>query len=333
MLLRLAPLLLVSQLAHAEPTVLRMAAIAPDGTLWARELKAFMRAVEAGTGGAVKIKAYFGGIAGDEPTALERARKGQLSGAVGALMCEQLAPVLRVLRVPGLIRNREEARHVVNVLHPEITAEMSKNGFAYIGSAGFGLDVLFTRKPVTSMAELRATRFWLREHDEVMRSVLAQIGVQLTMVPHIDGARLYDEGRVDGFITPPANALSFQFAGQAHAFTDFKLGYLIACGALTNASFDALPIAYREEILRQAAVLATRFEELNVEFDAQLLGKLFAKQGLRRVEPNPAFRRDLDAALSSGRQAIDPALVPPALLKRVSDLVDAFRRAEKQKPR
>jgi TRAP-type C4-dicarboxylate transport system substrate-binding protein len=306
--------------------VLRIAAIAPDGTQWARTMKAFARTVETEAEGSVRVKYYLGGIAGDEPTALDRARKGQLSGAIGALMCEQLAPVLRVLRVPGLIRNRDEGRHVLNVLHPEITAEMKKNGFVYLGSAGFGLDLAFTRKPVTSLAELRGTRFWLREHDELMRSVLASLGLQLTMAPHPDAAKLYDDGKVDGFIAPPATALSFQWAGQVRAFTDYRLGYLVACGVLTNAAFDALPTASKEAVMSSAAMLGTQFEEVNTQFDNELIGKLFAKKGLKRIEPSAELRRELDEALAVGRRNIPAALLSPELLARVTQILDDYRR-------
>jgi TRAP-type C4-dicarboxylate transport system substrate-binding protein len=323
-------LLLVGQVARAEPTTLRIAAIAPDGTLWARDMKAFARGVEEDTRGAVHIKYYFGGIAGDEPTALERARKGQLSGAMGALMCEQLAPSLRVLRVPGLIRTREEGRHIVNLLKPDISAEMRKNGFTYLAAAGFGLDVVFTRKPVTSLAELRATKLWIREHDDVMRTVLGGAGLNLVVLPHGQAARAYDEGRVDGFIAPPASALSFQWSSQAHAFTDFKLGYLVACGAITNAVFDALPVEHREQLFSHAALMTHRFEEANVGFDRQLLGKVLPKQGLTRVEPDDGFRRELLEQVEAQRAAITTELVPRALIERVVIALAEFRQKPKK---
>jgi TRAP-type C4-dicarboxylate transport system substrate-binding protein len=326
----LLTLLLLARSAAAEPTVLRMAAIAPDGTLWSHAMKQFARALEEGTGGAVKIKYYFGGIAGDEPTALERARKGQLSGAMGALMCEQLAPSLRVLRVPGLIRTRAEGRHVVNVLHSEIAAEMKKNGFTYLGAAGFGLDVPFTRRPIGSLAELRATKLWIREHDEVMGNVLGGLGLQLVPLPHGEAARAYEQKRVDGFIAPPASALSFQWSSQSHAFTDLKLAYLVACGALTNVVFDALPNAYRDQIMTQAALLEQRFEEANEGFDQQLLDRVFVKNGLRRIEPSPAFRRELQTELDARRKSIPPELVPPALIEKMAIALDEFRRTQQK---
>src|SRR3954466_7055760 len=106
-------LFFLTSLVHAEPVQLRMAAIAPDGTSWARELKAWARGVESGTHGEVKVKWYLGGIAGEETAALDRVDRDQLDGVAGALMCEALAPTLRVMRVPGLIQNREAGAKVL----------------------------------------------------------------------------------------------------------------------------------------------------------------------------------------------------------------------------
>src|SRR5512146_1049314 len=78
--IRLAPTALLALLlgpasASAAPIQLRMAAIAPDGTEWARELKAFSAAVQAATADRVRIKWYLGGIAGDENGSIDRIRR------------------------------------------------------------------------------------------------------------------------------------------------------------------------------------------------------------------------------------------------------------------
>src|SRR4051812_2756063 len=74
-------------------TLLRLATVAPDGTAWARELKAFSRDLEAQTRGELSAKWYFGGIAGDDVQVGERIQRGQLDGvASGGMLCQQLSP-------------------------------------------------------------------------------------------------------------------------------------------------------------------------------------------------------------------------------------------------
>src|SRR5262249_9030069 len=60
-------MLLLPASASAQPvSVLRMSTAAPDGTGWARELKAMGDSVQAATHGALRFKWYFGGVTGDE---------------------------------------------------------------------------------------------------------------------------------------------------------------------------------------------------------------------------------------------------------------------------
>src|SRR4051794_19867579 len=148
--------------SQAEPIKLRMAAIAPEGTAWARELHALARDVETTTHGAVIMKWYLGGIAGDELASIERVRRGQLDGVGGALFCNRLAPSLWVFRLVGLMGLKQRtAELVLNRLRPQLDREMDANGFVDLGIGSFGAEILFTRKPVRSMDDLRAGRYWI----------------------------------------------------------------------------------------------------------------------------------------------------------------------------
>src|SRR3954463_7446180 len=101
-------LLLASATRGAEVPTLRLATIAPEGSAWARELAAYARDVDESTHGAVRIKIYYSGIAGDEFTVLDRIRREQLDGALASESCTRLAPSMKVTRIVGLFQTREE---------------------------------------------------------------------------------------------------------------------------------------------------------------------------------------------------------------------------------
>ncbi|HSN33935.1 MAG TPA: TRAP transporter substrate-binding protein DctP, partial [Ideonella sp.] len=129
MRLVLCAVVLLGSAAHAEEVTLRMGTMAPAGTAWARELNAFAREVDARTSGQVRIKWYFGGISGDEPTMGERIRRGQLDGAAsGGPLCETMAPSMRVMRVVGLLTTPEEAGFVAGRLWPVFESEFHGSG-------------------------------------------------------------------------------------------------------------------------------------------------------------------------------------------------------------
>ena len=227
--------------AHAEPHLLRMASVAPDGTNWARELKALARDIERETEGAVRMKWYLGGIAGGDIEAGDRVARGQLDGVgAGVWQCERWAPSMRVTRLPGLFRNREESRQVGLRLHGLFEEEFKKAGFVYLGGTAIGPSMIFLRKPVRTFAELKQVKLWSLDGDTTKASLLRAIGLTLVPLSFEQSRRAFDDGQVDGFLAPPTGALGFQWSTQARYLLDVVTDYLLGCVVISNTAFDKL---------------------------------------------------------------------------------------------
>jgi TRAP-type C4-dicarboxylate transport system substrate-binding protein len=310
---------------RANPVRLRMAAIAPEGTSWARELHAFARDVEAATAGEVRIKWYLGGVAGDEHTALGRARAGQLDGLAGPSFCEELAPSLRVMRTVGLFQNRDEAVDVLGRLGPQLDEEFRKAGFVNLMYAVFGSDIIFSRRPVRSMAEFRALRWWMWDQSTMFIATLPKLGARVEVTPIEQLAAAYRDGVVDGFIMPPAVALGYQVSPLAGWFSDLDTAMLPGCMVLTNAAMDPLPIEQQRAIRTAAAKFRIRFNHVSAELDHALLSGLFEKQGLRRSPVSTQFRYEFLEAAKAAREQLDQQLLPRNLLARVLALLADYR--------
>ncbi len=322
-------LLCLSSVSRADEVTLRMGTMAPDGTAWARELKAFARQVESGTSGQVRIKWYFGGISGDEPAMGDRIRRGQLDGAAsGGPLCETLAPSMRVMRVVGLLTTEREAAYVAGRLWSIFEAEFHKSGIVGLGTTTLGPHILFSRRPIRSMGDLRKTRFWVWDRDDVLRAELASFGVDMVALPVGDAYRAYDEGRVDGFIAPASVALAFQWSALARYVTDLRLDYITACLIVADRAFDPLPQASRDVIRSAGGKLTQRFADIGVQQDAMLLGGLFSKQGVTTVPVDPRLATEFFELARSTREKLDRNLVPAPLLSRVLGILADFRASQ-----
>lgn len=326
--MRLAALLVAiaawSPTASADPVTLRMAAIAPDGTQWARELKAFARDVELQTHGELRIKWYLSGIAGDELTALERVRHGQLDGEAGAIFCQRLAPSLRVVRLVGLYETRQEAIYVMGRLKPVLDEEMRKSGFANLGQAVFGSDALFSRTPIRTLADLKAMKVWTWNLDPVWQTTLDELGVRSIVTSLDDLAGAYGKRVFDAFFAVPSAALAYQWSTQASYVADTGAAVLPACMVVANAAVDPLPLESKQALLASAGKFMSRFNDTSMMLDDALMGGLFEKQGLKKVDA-PALRTELFRAAAAARKKLGAALVAPALLSSVEKMLDEYR--------
>ena len=190
--------------AAEEPTILKFASVAPEGSVLAQELKRWGQDVDVITAGRLHIKWYLSGVAGDELEQGDRMMKGQLDGSAGGQMfCNRIIPSMRVTRLPGVFQSREEAADAINRLNPAMVKEAHDHGFSLLTAVSLGPDVIFTRTPVHSLAELRRLKLWRWDLDEVGIATSREMGLQVVPLPLADGARAYDSGRVDGFLAIP----------------------------------------------------------------------------------------------------------------------------------
>ena len=321
----LVALSLAAAAAHADPIVLRVATIAPDGTGWAREFAAWTRDVDAVTHGAVHIKLYNSAIAGDEFTVLDRIKREQLDGAIASESCVRLGPSLRVTRIFGLFQSREESVYVLGRLDAKIEAEFQRAGFTYMGGVTLGPDMLFTRAPVRSMAELRKTLLWIWDIDDALRTQAPALGMQIVALPIEGAARAYDDKSVDGFISMPSAALAFQWSAQAHYLEDLALSYRNGCAFFASRSFDALPLDAQRSLRAAAAKLRARINDLNLRQDNALIGGLFARQGIKTVPVSDEFRMEFFRDARDVRARVGEKLVSPKLLEEVLSWLADYR--------
>ncbi len=320
-----AVVLLLAGAARAEPRVLRMATIAPEGTSWARELKAYARDIEALTNGELKMKWYLGGIAGDELTAVERIRKGQLDGEAGAIFCQSLASSMRVARIPGLFHDAEEATYVLNRLKGNIDAEMRQSGFANLGAASFGFDVIFSRLPVRTMQDFKKTHFWIWSLDPIWKAMVATMGLQATASPVEAAGHVFEEQKLDAFIAAPTAALAYQWSTQTRYATGLQTAFLPGCMVISNSTFDGLSLEHQQALRVAGAKFFARFNDLNRSMEEQLMGRLFEKQGLQMITPSDQFKREFFEAARQAREKLGDQLAPKELIEKVNVWLTEFR--------
>jgi TRAP-type C4-dicarboxylate transport system substrate-binding protein len=321
-------LITMLSLAHADPGVLRFATAAPEGSGWARELKAVTRELRTSSHGALNIKWYFGSIAGTEDEVENRIRRGQLDGiASGGMLCMKMAPTMRIARLPGLFENREEVMSVLNRLHGEIDAEFLQHGYITLGWSGFGFDAVFSRKPVSSMADLRAGNFWLWSLDPVWQAVAAEMGIHFKASEPNEAIQRFQADNLDGMIANPTVALVFQWSTETRYFTPLHASFLPVCVILQKSAYESLTVEQREELKGASAKMLARVNDISESTDKALLGGLFEKQGLRPVPLSPQFRRDFLEEAKRARRALGDKLVPAALLQRVETQLQELRAA------
>jgi len=312
--------------AAADPTVLRIATVAPDGTLWARELKAFAAEIAAATGDTVRVKWIFGGIAGDEHELHDRIRRGQLDGvASGGPMCNELAPTLRLFLSPGLFLDRNESTYVLSRLYHHVEEEFAHSGYALIGLAGVGPMMIFSRRPLRSMADLQHLRLWTWADAPWFNDQWRALGVAATPTPIYEVAGAYTGDRLDAMIAPPTAALAFQWTTLTPFLSQLRIGFLNGCVIVSARVFDALPHEAQLTIRAAAARLNRRFEDAGRVQDEALLNGLLARHGVQQTPVDATFRSDFFESARAMRDHLAADVMNRQQLARIQSLLADYR--------
>jgi TRAP-type C4-dicarboxylate transport system substrate-binding protein len=301
-----------------------MATSAPDGTAWARELRAFARDVQAGTDGELVVKWYFGGVAGDEAEMMERNGKAQLDGMGAGMLCTRVAPAMRAFNIPGVVQGRDEANYLSQKMGPEYAAEAQKSGFTMLFTSGLGPVLFYTRAPISTMEELRKVMLWRWNLDEAGVLASREMGMPVWTARVEEAGPAYDAGKVDGFTAPPAAALAFQWSTRARWFSDLTLGTLPGCFVIAQRAWDSLSNEHRAGVATAVAKFVGRFDELGRMQDETLL-TLFERQGVHRAAADELLHASFFEAARAARERLGPSLVSPQLLTRTMSLLADYR--------
>jgi TRAP-type transport system periplasmic protein len=312
--------------ARGEVVTLRLSTVAPEGSAWANFFRDWARELELVSAGSVKIKWYLGGVTGDELETFAAIRKGHLDGmASGGMICERLAPSMRVQGLPGMFQSREEAGYVMEELRATLEQETRRAGFELLIASGLGPEVIFSRTPVRTMADLRRLKLWRWSADDVGIAMSREMGFTIVATDVDQAARAYDDGRIDGFLAIPTGALAFQWSTQARYITDLRAGFLTGCIVVAHRALDRLSAEQQRLFRRLLAKYDALFQELGRRQDEALLGGLFQKQGVKPIPPSEGFRSEFFESARGARERAASRFIARPTLDRVLKLLADYR--------
>lgn len=317
---------LSASVGGADVTRLRFAAIAPEGTAWAREVKAFVREIETVSEGRVTVRVYLGGIAGDDLEMGRRMRRDQLDRVLSAgTVCQEVAPAFLALRIPGLLMSRDEASYVANRLMPRFREQARAHGAVLLSIAPLGRDVVLSRTPIDSLEALRRLKLWQWDIEPATIAYSRAMGLQILPLPVGDAGQAYEAGKIDGFIAIPSAIFGFQWFARRIFLSQLPFAPVFGCVIMSAPSFDRLPPELREVVQAAAAKLGQRFAESTKAQDEQLLSGLFDKQGVTSVPVSAELRVRFLQAAHEARDRLAGTIVPGELLMQVQSMLADYR--------
>lgn len=327
----LATTLLSLLLAHAPAQALdiKIATLVPDGTVWMQEMRKGAGEIGQRTGGRVNFKFYPGGSMGSDRAVLRKIRAGQLQGGAltgGAL--GEIDPDMQLYSLPFLFRSTGEIDYVRSRMDKLLIQGLEKKGFVTFGLGDGGIAYLMSNSRVNKVDDLRTQKVWIPEGDDVLRDILASLGVSPVPLPLTDVLTGLQTGLITTVGTSAVGAIALQWHTRVKFVTDVPALYLFGAMAVDKKAFDRIA-APDQKVLRE--VMERVFVNLNrqTRLDDQNAREALKKQGIRFIAFAPEETAKLQAAADQsierhGKQGAFSI----ALLRQIQEHLAAYRRLQ-----
>ncbi|RMH42963.1 MAG: hypothetical protein D6689_06455 [Deltaproteobacteria bacterium] len=290
---RIAAALAIGVVAGAAPAAageLRIATLAPEGSLWMKQLEKAAEKIAEATDGRVVLKYYGGGSQGDERDVIRKMRIGQLDGAaLTSVGLSMIYPGIRVLQLPHFFADTDELDYVRKKMWPYFQKKFREQGFELLTPGDVGWIYLFSTRPIRSRKDLERAKLWVWQGDPLASQLTDKLGFNGVPLAVPEVLPALASGRIDACFGSPLAAVALQWHTQVRYMTSLRVVYGIGGMVMRSASWQAMSPADR-------AV-------------QQAIGRKLTRKTIERV------RRDNDRALRAlQREGMQIVQTPPEMV-------------------
>jgi TRAP-type C4-dicarboxylate transport system substrate-binding protein len=336
---RLLPLAVAAGLAaalHPSPlgaaTLLKMATLSPDGSVWHQILKGMETEVAQATQGRVTIRLYANGVAGDDPDMVRKMRLGQLhAAALTVAGLNEIDDGFKVFGMPLFFADYEELYHVLDALRPEMARRLEARGFVLLGWGQAGWVHLFSTKPVATIDDLKRLKLFQWAGDDSMVQWWKSQGFRPVSLAATDVMTGLQTGMVEVLPTTPLAALSFQYFRQTPHMLELGLAPLVGGTVVTRKAWNTVSEADRQHLLAAAQKAEKRFAQEIPKQDAAAVAEM-RKRGLQVTPAAGAAAEEWRRGAATLATTLRGGIVPAAVYDLAIAARDAYRRQAGKQP-
>ena len=304
---------------------LKMATLAPQGSIWDQAIRTMGERWTKDTAGRVQLKVYAGGVAGDESDALRKTRAGQFQGlALTVAGLTEIDTAFNVFQIPMYFESFEELYFVLAELRPALEVRLAAKGYVLLHWGHGGWIHLFSRQPIRTLDDLKKQKLFVWAGDDSAVQAWKKNGFQPVALAATDIMLGFQTKMIDVVPTTPIAALTLQWYRQTPNMMSLGLAPLVGGVVVTKGAWEKLAAGDRE--LLMAAARATE-KELEVEVPKQDRSAIdeMRHRGLAVIDVNAEQEKGWHDEAKRFALAARDGRVPTEILEATEAAIAKFR--------
>lgn len=263
----------------------------PDGNFQTRNMRAFVDAVQAGSGGRLQIQLHTNASLLRMPEIKRGVQTGQVQ--MGEILLSAYGnedPFFEVDSVPQLVTSTAQARKLADLQKPYVEARLNRQGLSLLYWVPWPPSGLYTNTPVESVETLRGTK--LRTFNALTNRFATLAGATPTLVQQAEVPQAFATGVVNVMVTSPSTGVDVQAWDFCRYFTPIGFTRTKNAVFVRQRDFQALPADLQASI---RAAAATAEERGWAASDAETISQqnTLAARGMTIGTPTPALMQGL----------------------------------------
>lgn len=326
-ILLLLPLLVIAIHADAaRPFTIKVATVAPKGSIYHQVLQEMGEKWRAAQGGGARFIVYTDSSQGTEATSVKRMNIGQLQASMLTVagLKEIDESVVALQLMPMIFRNWDELDYVREGIRPELEQRFAEKGFHVLFWGEGGWVQFFSKHPRLMPDDYKSARIFAWAGTNAQVTIMKSLGYRPVVLELSDIVPSVQTGMIDVVPVAPMWALAGQFYRNTPHMLRINWVPIVGATVITNKAWNAMRPDARDA-LTEAAVVAE--QKLRVHRNTIDDGAIEAmkKRGLVVHEPTP----EIDAAWRKFIEPVWPVirgkLVPAATFDKVQNLLAEYR--------
>ncbi len=244
-------LIVLAVTANAAAITIKVGTLAPADTPWDAALRHLAERWREITNGAVQMKIYGAGIAGDEADMLRKVRLGdRLQGAaLSGTGINRISYETLVVNLPLLFNGYDELQYVLEKMSPTFEELIQEKGFKLVAWTTVGWVHFFGKQPIITPDDLRKLKLAVSAEDEEILYTWRATGFDAIPLHTTEILAGLQTGMVEAYHAPPLIAAVYQWFGLTPYMSSIEIAPLIAGLIVNERTWRRIPERFRDRLL------------------------------------------------------------------------------------